>query len=203
MEQLRTLHSVAASQGGYFTAKQAKELGYIAQYLRYHRICGHIQRVSSGLYRLPTIPQSKHDALYRLTLWSRDRNDAPQAVISHTTALSLYDLTDVLPELLHATVPRRFRKREPRGWKLHRGNIRDEDRLDWEGFFVTTPLRTLIDVATDHTVTREQVEQACQEAVSRGLVRKAQLKLAAKRAPALNAAVPSSVFHEHQKGRPE
>ena len=96
-ESLRTLYALAATQGGYFTAKQAAEAGYDYAHLAYHLRTGNFERAGHGLYRLPTIPIAEHDDLIRLSLWSRDRQDRPQAVVSHDSALLLHQLSDVLP----------------------------------------------------------------------------------------------------------
>ena len=105
-QALRALYAVATTQGGYFTAKQAGGAGYGIRHLDYHAKTGNFERISHGLYRLPTIPLSEHDDLIRLSLWSRDRSDRPQAVASHITALELHHLSDVLPTKIHLTVPR-------------------------------------------------------------------------------------------------
>ena len=91
---LRSLTALALTQGGYFTAKQAEQAGYRNPHLVYHLKAGNFERAGHGLYRIPTLPLSAHDDLVRLSLWSRGRDDQPQAVVSHQTALGLYDLGD-------------------------------------------------------------------------------------------------------------
>ena len=119
----RTLTAVAGDQGGYFTAKQAREAGYDYPHLKYHLSCGNFERVEHGLYRLPDLPVSDHDDMIRLTLWSRDRNDEPQAVVSHQTALALHELSDVIATATHLSVPPGFRKPAPKGVVLHRARL--------------------------------------------------------------------------------
>ena len=75
----RELSDLAQTQGGYFTAKQATKAGYGRRHLDYHVKVGNFERVDRGLYRLPTVPPSVHDDLIRLSLWSRGRDDQPQA----------------------------------------------------------------------------------------------------------------------------
>jgi predicted transcriptional regulator of viral defense system len=173
-EPSRVLFAVAATQGGYFTAKQAREAGYDYPHLDYHVAAGNFTRVGHGLYRLAALPASEHDDLIRLSLWSRNRADEPQAVASHETALALHELADVLPARLHLTVPPGFRKRAPAGCVLHRARLAPGDVEEREGFRVTTPLRTLLDVA-DGTVSQEQLEKAVADALGRGLVRRDKL----------------------------
>jgi predicted transcriptional regulator of viral defense system len=180
----RSLAALAHEQGGYFTTKQAIEAGYGYQHLDYHETAGNFERVGHGLYRLPTVPPAEHDDLIRLSLWSRNQKDEPQAVVSHESALVLHDLTELLPGRIHLTVPPRFRKPAPRGCVLHRAALAPRDVEEWAGFRVTTPLRTLLDVAAG-TVSQEQLARAVREALRRGLVRRSQLTAAARQEPRL------------------
>ncbi len=179
LQARRDLHALAAGQGGYFTAKQARAAGYGYAHLAYHTGAGTFERAGPGLYRLADVPPSEHDDLVRLALWSRDRADAPQAVASHDTALTLHGLGELLPVRTHLTVPPGFRKEAPGAVVLHRARLGPADVVEREGFSVTTPLRTLLDVASAGTVPVEQVAKAAADAVARGLVRRRQLDIAA------------------------
>ena len=108
------LAALAHEQGGYFTTKQAIQAGYGYKHLDYHETAGNFERVAHGLYRLPTVPPAELDDLIRLILWSRNQKYVPQAVVSHESALILHDLTELLPDRVHLTVPATFRKRAPR-----------------------------------------------------------------------------------------
>ena len=181
-QALRALTAVAATQGGYFTAQQAEQAGYDFNHLTYHVSRANFERVGRGLYRMPTIPLSEHDDLIRLTLWSRGRDDAPQAVVSHESALSLHELSDILPGRVHLTVPRSFRRNAPPECALHKGDLTEKDSTAWGAFRVTTPLRTLVDVASENSVPTEQLERAVRDALERGLVVLSKLRVAAKAA---------------------
>ena len=171
------LHAVATTQGGYFTARQADEAGYGNRHLDYHTGAGNFERVGRGLYRLPTIPLDEHDELIRLNLWSRDGCDQPQAVASHDTALAFHQLSDVLPVQLHLTVPPSFRKASPSDMVvLHRAVLAPDDVQEAAGFRVTSPGRTLLDVAGDPSFSREQLDKALADAVARGLVQRSWLR---------------------------
>jgi predicted transcriptional regulator of viral defense system len=184
-QALRELYAAAALQGGYFTAKQAAVAGYRKQHLNYHAQSGNFERVGRGLYRLPNLPASEHDDLIRWSLWSRGRDDRPQAVVSHETALRIHDLGDVLPEQVHLTVPPGFRKACPKGCVLHRARLGESDLEQHDGFQVTTPLRTLLDVAAA-PVARNQVEKALLDALRRGLIRRSQIETAGAGHPGLS-----------------
>ncbi|MCC5785137.1 MAG: type IV toxin-antitoxin system AbiEi family antitoxin domain-containing protein [Phycisphaerales bacterium] len=167
----RSLTEVAASQGGYFTARQAEEAGYDASHLSYHLSAGNFERAGHGLYRIPTLPHSEHDDLVRLWLWSRGRDDRPRAVVSHQTALALHDLAEFIPTTIHLTVPPGFRKKPPEGCVLHKARIELGETQPFDALPVTTPLRTLRDLAGDPSLPTEQFENAVAAAVQRGLIR--------------------------------
>lgn len=173
-ENARTLFSQALEQGGYFTAKQAKTAGYDYPHLEYHVSTGNFERVEHGIYRLTSLPPGEHDDLIRLCLWSRNRQDEPQAVISHESALVLHDLTELLPGAVHLTVPPKFRKAAPSGCVLHKATLRPPDVEERTGFRVTTPIRTLLDVAAGG-LGQEHLVKAVSEGLSRGLLRRAKL----------------------------
>ena len=176
----RALFATALSQGGYFTAKQAREAGYGYQHLDYHVSAGNFEQIDHGLYRLTTIPPGEHDEFRRLSLWSRNQKGIPQAVVSHDSALGLHDLGELLPNTIHLTVPVGFRKAPPLGCVLHKGAMSPADVEEREGFLVTTPLKTLVDVSLGE-VTMEQLEKVVSEAITRGLVRRKHLLEVAQR----------------------
>ena len=174
-DSARRLAATAQSQGGYFSSKQAIEAGYEYPKIVYHVRVGNFERVGHGLYRLPTIPPGDNDDLIRLSLWSRNQKDEPQAVVSHESALVLHGLTELLPNRIHLTVPPSFRKPEPTGCVLHKAKLEPREIEEREGFRVTKPLRTLFDAA-DGDVSIEQLEKAVIEALHRGLIQKTKLK---------------------------
>jgi predicted transcriptional regulator of viral defense system len=178
----RSLFTKALEQGGYFTAKQAREAGYDYPHLDYHVSTGNFERVEHGLYRLTSLPPGEQDDLVRLTLWSRNRQDEPQAVVSHESALVLHDLSELLPTAVHLTVPPTFRKDPPAGCILHKARLVPKDIEERAGFRVTVPLRTLLDVAVSG-VPEEQLQKAVADALARGLVRRKQLLEAAQKSP--------------------
>jgi predicted transcriptional regulator of viral defense system len=170
------LFEIADRQAGYFTARQAREAGYGYRLQHYHRERGHWIPVGHGLFRLDRYPEGENEDLVRLYLWSRDRKGEPQAVFSHETALRLHGLSDLMPEKIHLSVPRGFRKRPPRGVVLHKTDVPEADAEDRGGAKVTTPLRTILDVARSREVSPEHLESAVREAVARGLVRRKRLR---------------------------
>ena len=173
-ENAQALYQIAASQGGYFTAAQAREAGYTYRQQHYHSSRGNWLRVDRGLFRLRDFPPGEREDLIRWSLWSRDQKGVPQAIVSHDTALTVHDLSDVMPVRVHLTVPRGFRKRVPAGCVLHHDSLVEEEIEARPGYSVTTPLRTLIDVAGS-ALSQEHLDAAVKEALERGLVRRSLL----------------------------
>jgi predicted transcriptional regulator of viral defense system len=173
-QNAQALYEVAAEQGGYFTAAQAREAGYAYSQQYYHRSRGNWLPIDRGIFRLRDFPAGEREDLIRWSLWSRDQKGVPQAVVSHDSALTVHDLSDIMPERVHLTVPRGFRKRVPVGCVLHFGSLAAEEIETRPGYSVTTPLRTLIDVAGS-ALSQEHLDAAVKEALERGLVRRSVL----------------------------
>jgi predicted transcriptional regulator of viral defense system len=96
------LFEVASEQGGYFTAEQARACGYSWALLSHHVKSGRFIRLRRGLYRYREYPSSpREDVLAAWLAVGKDR-----AVVSHESALDLLDLSDVIPDTAHLTVPR-------------------------------------------------------------------------------------------------
>lgn len=165
----RQLRTLAAEQAGYFTAAQAKAIGYEYPQQHFHRTRGNWDQVERGIFRLPDFPASPHEDLVRWALWSRDRRGNVQAVVSHETALAVYDISDAMPARIHLTVPSSFRKKPPGGCAMHRAALAPEDVVRREGFLITTVLRTLVDIAVSPSRI-EHLDPAIRDAVARGLV---------------------------------
>ena len=177
----RELSDLAQTQGGYFTSKQAAAAGYAQPHIDYHLKAGNFERVERGLYRMATNPLSEYDDLIRLSLWSRGRDDQPQAIVSHESALSVHGLGNLLPTRTHLTVPGSFRKQPPSGCVLHKKELDEDDVEQREGFRVTASLRTLLDVAEEESVPQEQLNEIVSQAIAEGIVRRTKLTQAAKR----------------------
>jgi predicted transcriptional regulator of viral defense system len=168
------LAAEAARQGGYFTARQATAVGYLYPQQHYHVSTGNWERVERGVYRLRDFPLAERGDLIILSLLSHDRAGQPQVVVSHETALMLHDLGDANPGRIHLTTPPGFRRQMPSGVTLHHGRL---DQNDWEerdGFRITTPLRTLCDIAASPQAW-PYLDAAVRDALRLGMVRASQL----------------------------
>ena len=100
-------------------------------------------------------------------------------LIGWDSALALYDLSDLLPNEIHLTVPRTASRRHP-GLRLHTTRLELADATQYAGLPVTTVARTIADVAASG-LSEELIGQAIEEAVRRGLTTVDQLHAAASR----------------------
>ncbi|MGH2986872.1 MAG: type IV toxin-antitoxin system AbiEi family antitoxin domain-containing protein [Solirubrobacterales bacterium] len=168
--ELRTaLHELAASQGGYFTAQQALAVGYSYPAQHYHANRGAWERVDRGIYRVKGWPLPEHPELIRWTLWS-----GGAGVVSHQSALSVHELGDFLPVVVHLTLPTTSR-RKATGAEIHLADLPPADVEQHGGFRVTTPLRSLLDTAAVG-VDIDQLATAIADALERGTVATGELR---------------------------
>jgi len=171
------LYHIAAAQGGYFTAAQARQAGYAYSQQHFHVSRGNWLKIDRGLFRLRDFPPSEREDLIRWSLWSRNQKGVPQAVVSHDTALTVHELGDVMPARVHLTVPPGFRKKVPPGCVLHKAELAPEEIESRTGYRVTTPLRTLLDVANS-ALSQEHLNKAVLDALEGRVVRRRLLETA-------------------------
>ncbi len=173
----RCLFDFASGQAGYFTAKQAKTCGYSRPLLSHHIIGGRYERIRHGLYRLTEYPTSRREEI--IVAWLSV--GAKNAVISHESALEMLNLSNIIPNSIHITVPRseRWRKKAP-GTTLHTAAKppQENEIVVREGVPVTAAARTIIDAAVTG-VGPEQIIAAIATALERGVTTSYQLLTAA------------------------
>ena len=170
----RDLYAIAEGQGGYFTAAQAAAAGYRYPQQVYQRRLGAWEPIDRGLFRLRDFPPGEHEDLIRWSLWSRDRRGEIRATVSHETAADLYGLGDVMPAKIHLTVPPGFRKPAPEGCVLHVARLPPGYVAARGGFRVTTPLRTVRDLAAS-PLAEDQFAKVLRDALRSGQVRRKHL----------------------------
>ena len=171
-EAARRLYQVAQSQQGFFTTKQAIQSGFADKTHAYHANAGNWIREHRGIYRLADFPTAERPDLMLWYLWSQNRKQVAEGTYSHDTALSLHELSDIMPSKLHMTVPRGFRRNStvPEILVLHRANLDTNEVQEMYGVRVTRPLRTIADLLRSGHVDRSQLKQAVDEAIRRGLI---------------------------------
>lgn len=163
-EEFDKLVEVAKYQKGYVASYQVEVSD---QLMFHHEQAERVERVWRGIYRLSHYPIEEHEQLVVAYLWSKE-----QGVISHESALSLLELSDVLPKKVHITLPtdqRRLRRKTPDWLEVHFDDI-SEAEVEWYDVVpITKPVRTLVDMAVDQ-LEPELLRQAVVEAKERRLV---------------------------------
>jgi predicted transcriptional regulator of viral defense system len=135
------LADLAADQYGFVSQQDARELGIKPMTLVRMSEQGTLERRGHGLYRLRYLPVSRLDSYMEATLWPR----GVRGVLSHETALDLYELSDVNPSKIHFTVPRahRIRREIPAVYRVHHEDLADEDVTFYEGIPIVTPAHAI------------------------------------------------------------
>jgi predicted transcriptional regulator of viral defense system len=176
-EAAHQLHEIAQSQQGFFTTKQAIRAGFSEKTHSYHVNARNWIREHRGIYRLADFPTPERPDLMLWYLWSQDRQEQPEGTYSHDTALSLHELSDIMPSKLHMTVPREFRRnsRIPEILVLHRAQLDPSEVQEVHGVRVTRVLRTIMDLLRSGHVDRSQLKLAVDEAIRRGLIARGEI----------------------------
>ena len=167
------LFDIATEQAGYFTTAQARGCGFSSPLLSHHAKSGRFVRVARGLYRFRDYPSSPREEI--LAAWLRL---APEAVVSHESALELLGLSEIIPNLIHMSVPHARRKlaRRP-GIALHTTTqpLDGAEMVVRSGMRLTGPARTIADVA-EAGLAPDQVVRATAQAIDRGLTTPSRLR---------------------------
>ena len=170
-ESARKLYEIAESQQGFFTTKQATRAGFTEPTHPYHVHAGNWIREHRGIYRLADFPTTDRPDLMLWYLWSQNRLEIPQGTYSYSTALSLHELSDLMPSKLHMTVPKAFRRNViPDILVLHRAELKPSEVQEMHGVRITRPLRTITDLLQGNGTDRSQLKLALDQALRRGLI---------------------------------
>ncbi|MEX0673728.1 MAG: type IV toxin-antitoxin system AbiEi family antitoxin domain-containing protein [Gaiellaceae bacterium] len=164
----RTLFEIAEDNYGFVTVDQARRAGIRPQRLAEMARRGALRREGIGVYRLDPFPAHELDSYKKATLWPY----AAQGVLSHETALELYDLSDVNPAKIHVTVPRHYRVRRreiPPLYRLHHADLDERDVTRHEGLPIVTAAKA-IRQCHQGRLRHDLLRQALEEARSLGLV---------------------------------
>lgn len=151
VEAFRALAEIAEEQWGLVLTAQARGAGVPSQQLGRLRRAGLVEQVRHGVWRLRGVPWDMHDELRAAFLVADPQravvDGVPSVVVSHEKAAALFELGDVPGDYLEFTVPSRRQSRDP-DVRYHVGRVgRDEWATHHSGLPVTTPLRTVADLA--------------------------------------------------------
>jgi len=164
------LFIIAQKQNGYFTSRQAIRAGYKQGNFKYYLKNEKWLKIMRGIYFLKNYPPSD-DAQYTIwSLWIGEKDGIPIGVYSHITALRFHDVSEVISDKLHITVPENLRinKILPEHLILHRKKLDKKDIQYLSGYAITTLNKTLVDLAESKKMERGQFIHAIIQSYKKG-----------------------------------
>lgn len=166
-DRFAELAEVAADRHGLFTLEDARQVGYAENTIAQMARRGRLERVSQGVYRIPFLPAGHLSAYMAAALWPVGTG----GVLSHATALDLWDVSDINPAKIHITVPHTHRPQRvvPDAYVIHREDLAPGEVDVIEGVSVVTLARAVRECAGDG-VALDLLEQAVRTGEARGLL---------------------------------
>lgn len=160
---------LAATQFGLVTTTQIVEAGGSNAAISRRVAAGLLERVLPGIWRHRAFGDSWEQKAMAAALWA-----APGCALSHTSAARIWGLSREATSPITLIVPRNLRPAE--AWVVVKRvrELPDRDVMVRNGFPVTTPGRTLLDLGSVLPV--NAVEDALDTALHRGLVSVARMR---------------------------
>ena len=155
------LRDLQQRQLGLVTTDQAASLGISPSSLSRLVDRGELERVLPRVYRATVVPPTMQQQVSAAVLWA-----GPTAVVSYAAAGAIWRIEGVTCDRVELWVPRERSLRSGRV-VIHRGEIAAVDRRVREGIAITSPARTLIDLAG--ALDGEVLEAAVEDVLRRGL----------------------------------
>jgi very-short-patch-repair endonuclease len=159
---------IAGDQHGIVSRTQLIEAGATARRIQLRVKSGWLRPVHRGVYLVGSVPppKARHFAACLAC--------GPGAVVSHGSAARLWGLTSAEPDSDEIDVTLTGASRRHRGVRIHRSTtLLTAERTRIEGIPVTTPDRTLLDLAVLQP--GRELERAVAEAFARGLTTEGRL----------------------------
>ncbi len=175
---------LADAQRGYFTRAQAQREGIGDMDLQRAVKNRAIQRLDHGVYRISGAGTDPHQrvrvAWLRLTpdLSPRQRTIRPHLWVSHRSAARLLDLGVVPADVPEFISDRRLQTRADVRMRVRSEGLEREDWMVHDGFAVTTPARTIADLAAER-MDGGHLGRIASDAMARGLVTRDEIQSAA------------------------
>lgn len=171
-----------AEQWGLITSAQARQLGVTAVQMKRLADRGALERIHHGIYRMARLPYDPRLEVRtawialdpRTPAWERLSQQVPEGVVSYRSAAQLHDLGSLDADQTEFTCPRRIRLSLP-DVKVHIGTIETGDWTVVDGLPVTTPLRTIADLAAEG-IDGEHLADIVRDALARDHVSAAELR---------------------------
>jgi len=139
--RLDVLREIAMDQHGLVTTAQALEEGVTHDQLSKMVSRGRLTRVGHGVYQVPQVPATRYDNWAKAVLWT----GAPEACLSHETALAAWEITDINPDRIHLLVGknRRLRRAGGQRYVIHHHDLEPKQRTWFEQIPITSVPTTI------------------------------------------------------------
>lgn len=189
---LEVVAGIAAGQWGMFTTAQAAVQGVSRLEVARLAGAGLVRRVRRGVYVMPGVPSDAFEdvrAEWLATDPARTagerRSDAVPVVVSDETAAAIHGVGDLSAGGVHLTASRRLQTRQ--GWvSVHQRTLTAEEYQWINGLPVTTPRRSLEDLAASGRWEHSQLRDLAMDAIAQGRI----LRSEVARSPILIRALP-------------
>ena len=133
--------ALAAKQHGLLTRTQATGLGATRSMIQYRIGTRRWDQVAADVFRIVGSPLTwRQDLLAAVLAWG------PGSAASHRAAAPIFSMSGFSPGRIELTVPRSRKRTHGKG-TVHRHPLFRSDVTTVDGIPVTTPARTLIDLA--------------------------------------------------------
>ena len=177
--------AIAGRQGGVISTRQLMAAGLDRSAIARRVRRGWLHPIHQGVYAVGHTSLTSTGRWFAAVLACGDR-----AVLSHRPAAAAWDLRPVPSGPVDVTVPPGGRELRS-GLRMHRSALEDSEKTSIDGLPITTPERTLLDIAT--ILRPDHLERAVEQAEWRRLVDREELQRLAETgwpgAPALRAAL--------------
>jgi very-short-patch-repair endonuclease len=162
----QALWNLGRKQHGVVARRQLLLLGFTPKAVKYGLASGRLHRTDwRGVYAVGRPDLTKLARLMAAVLWA-----GPGAALSHESAGDLWRMIKYRGSTIHLSMPAVRRRVKRRGVVVHRRGAREAGQVTWHwGIPVTTPLRTVIDLAAG--ATRDAAERLINEADARNVLR--------------------------------
>lgn len=175
-DALELLSNLAAGQWGMFTAAQAAALGLERYELARVVKASGATRVRHGVYLMAGVP-TDHLTEVKAQWLAMDPGrtlterlgDAEPIVASYETAALAWGFGDFSPQAMYFTSPRRVTTRQP-GVRIHKASLPGRTTQHVDGLPVTSPRRTLEDLARSGRWEDGHLRDAIRQAHEDGLL---------------------------------
>ena len=171
---------LASRQHGVVSRTQLLRLGLGRRAIEHRLENGRLHPLHRGVYAVGHRVLSPNAVYMAATLV------ADHAVLSHRSAAALWGIRPTERERTEITVPRSLKPR--RGLQIHQARLRPDETTAYHGIPVTTPARTLLDLAAVLNPTR--LERAATEAEIRRLTSPTSLAALVARYPNRSGTAP-------------